>query len=335
MNYDVHNHHVPQETIEMLRREGSSFDIEVLENERGQTVMMVGGTTGAGPLPVALSDLDARIATMDAAGVDVHIVSYRTDLTAYFIDPAVGARYARSLNRCMADEVSRYPSRLIGLGTVPLQSPADAAEELVFAVQELGLAGVEIGTNVNGIYFDQAELDPFWEAAEALRCLVLLHPSHPPLAGVDLSRYFIHNMVGRPAESTVAIAHMMFSGVFDRYPGLQVCMVHGGGCLPYLLGRFEKGFKVAPHVTATEMTRLPDDIARHLYYDSLVHTPEALRFLIGRVGETQVLMGSDFPYPMHDADPIGTIDAIPSLTEGERSLILEGNAQLILDGVRR
>jgi aminocarboxymuconate-semialdehyde decarboxylase len=235
----------------------------------------------------------------------------------------------------MADEVSRYPSRLIGLGTVPLQSPAAAAAELAFAVQELGLAGVEIGTNVNGIYFDQAELDPFWEAAEALGCLVLLHPSHPPLPGVDLSRHFIHNMVGRPAESTVAIAHMMFSGVFDRYPDLKVCMVHGGGCLPYLLGRFEKGFAVAPHLTATEMSRLPDDIARHLYYDSLVHTPEALRFLIGRVGETQLLMGSDFPYAMHDTDPLSTIEAIPDLTDKERSLILEENARRILDGVQR
>jgi aminocarboxymuconate-semialdehyde decarboxylase len=297
--------------------------------------LKVGGSDGAGPLPDAMSNLDARIATMDAARVDVHIVSYRTDLTAYFIDPEDGARYARTLNRLMADEVSKYPTRLVGLATVPLQAPVAAARELEFAVRELGLAGVEIATNINGTYFDQAELEPFWEAAEALGCLVLLHPSHPPLPGVDLSRYFIHNMVGRPAESTVAIAHMMFSGVFDRYPDLKVCMVHGGGCLPYLLGRLQKGATVAPHLTAVDTSRLPEEIAKHLYYDSLVHTPEALRFLIGRVGETQVLLGSDFPYPMHDPDPIGTIDQVPDLTDQERFLILEGNAQRILDGVRR
>ena len=319
----------------MLQRDGSAFGIEVSKDPRGQIVLNVGGTTGAGPLPGQLSDLDARIASMDSAGVDVHIVSYRTDLTAYFIDQAHGARYSRLLNHAMAGEVSRHPSRLIGLGTVPLQSPAAAAEELAFAVQELGLAGVEIGTNVNGTYFDQAELDPFWEAAEALGCLILLHPSHPPLAGVDLSRYFIHNMVGRPAESTVSIAYMICGGVFDRYPGLKVCMVHGGGCLPYLLGRLHKGFEVAPHLAAAKTSRQPDDIAKHLYYDSLLHTPEALRFLIGSVGETQVLMGSDYPYPMHDTDPVGTINSIPGLTDEERSLILEGNARRILGGVRR
>jgi len=335
MNYDVHNHHVPQEAIEMLRRDGPSFGIEVVENEQGEILMKVGDTTGAGPLPDSLSNLDARIASMDEAGVDVHIMSYRTDLTAYFIDPADGARYSRLLNRYLSDEVSRHPSRLIGLGTVPLQSPAAAAEELAFAVRELGLVGVEIGTNVNGTYFDEAGLDPFWEAAEALGCFILLHPSHPPLAGVDLSRYFIHNMVGRPAESTVSIAHMMFSGVFDRYPDLTVCMVHGGGFLPYQLGRLQKGFTVAPHLVAAETSRPPEDIARHLYYDSLVHTPETLRFLIDSVGATQVLMGSDYPYRMHDRDPVGTINAIPHLTDEEQSLIFEDNPRRILDAVRR
>jgi aminocarboxymuconate-semialdehyde decarboxylase len=319
----------------MLRSDGPAFGIEVRTNDAGETVLAVGGTTGAGPLPDALTDFDARIAVMDAAGVDVHIMSYRTDLTAYFIDPADGARYARLLNRFMAEEVSRHPSRLIGLATVPLQSPGAAAEELAFAVRELGLAGAEIGSNVNGMYFDQADLDPFWEAAEALRCLILLHPSHPPLPGVDLSRYFIHNMVGRPAESTASIAHMIFSGVFDRYPDLTVCMVHGGGFLPYQLGRMQKGFTVVPHMTARDMARAPEDVARQLYYDSLIHTPEALRFLIERVGATQVLMGSDYPYGMHDRDPVGTIDAIPGLTEEERSLIFEANARRILDAVRR
>jgi len=335
VNYDVHNHCVPTETIEMLRRDGPSFGIEVVENDRGDTLIKVGGTAGAGPLPDALSNFDARVAAMDAAGVDVHMMSYRTDLTAYFIDPADGPRYARLLNRFMAAEVSKHPSRFLGLGTVPLQSPAAAAEELTFAVQELGMVGAEIGTNVNGRYFDLAGLDPFWEAAEALGCLILLHPSHPPLDGVDLSRYFIHNMVGRPAESTVSIAHMIFSGVFDRYPDLTVCMVHGGGFLPYQLGRFQKGFTTAPALTAKETSRPPEDVARHLYYDSLIHTPETLRFLIERVGATQVLMGSDYPYGMHDRDPVGTINAIPKLTDDERSLIFEGNPRRILDRVRR
>jgi aminocarboxymuconate-semialdehyde decarboxylase len=335
VNYDIHNHCIPAATIEMLERDGPRFGFEIVENEVGEKLMKVGSATGAGPLPDELSNLDRRIAMMDDAGVDVHIMSYRTDLTAYFVDPAEAPRYSRLLNRFMADEAATHPDRLVGLATIPLQAPAAAAEELRYAVEELGLAGAEIGTNVNGAYFDVAGLDPVWEAAEALRCLILLHPSHPPLPGVDLSRHFIHNMVGRPAESTASIAHMIFSGVFDRYPDLTVCMVHGGGFLPYQLGRFSKGFAVAPHLTAKLTSRPPDEIARHLYYDSLIHTPETLRFLIDRIGAGQVLMGSDYPYAMHDRDPVGTIDAIPDLTAEERALILEGNARRILDAVRR
>jgi aminocarboxymuconate-semialdehyde decarboxylase len=335
MNYDVHNHSVPLETIEMLRRDGADYGIEVVEDDKGQTLIKIGGRAGAGPLPEALTDFDQRVAMMDAAGVDVHLVSYRTDLTAYSVDPDKSSRYSRALNQNLAAEISKHPDRFHGLATVPLQSPADAAEELAYAVQELGMAGAEIGTNINGTFFDQVEMEPFWEAAAELRCFILLHPVHPPLGEMDLSRFFLHNMVGRPAESTVSMAHMIFSGVFDRHPDLVVCMVHGGGFLPFQLGRLQKGFTVAPHLTATQTERGPEDVARQLYYDSLIHSPEGLRFLIERFGPTRLLMGSDYPYAMHDRDPVGSINAIPRVTDEERDLIFEKNPRRILDGIAR
>ncbi len=254
---DVHAHCIPAELIELLRTEGPTIGIEVVPGERGEDVL-IAGRVRSGPLRPVLSDVAARLAHMDATGVEVQLLSGWVDLTAYALEGDAGAIYARRFNRILADEAGRFPDRFRALATVPLQTPGAAADELAHAVSELGMVGVEIATTVDGRDLDQAELDPFWAAAEELRCLVLLHP-YAPLAGVDLSRNFLDNMVGRPAETTVAVAHLIFSGVLDRYPGLVMCVVHGGGFLPYQLGRMERGHTAVPHLTATaHRHRAPD-----------------------------------------------------------------------------
>jgi aminocarboxymuconate-semialdehyde decarboxylase len=274
------------------------------------------------------------MAAMDDGGVKVQLVSHRTDFSAYALDGDKGASYSRAFNRILADEVSRYPDRMLALGTVPLQAPARAAEELAFAVRELGMVGAEIASNVDGVTLDQAGLDPFWEVANELRCLILLHP-YDPLRGVDLSRYFLENMVGRPAESTVAIAHLLFSGILERYPDLVLVMVHGGGYMPYQLGRWEKGYKVVPHIAGRHISRPPIEFVKRLYYDSLVHIPEALSYLLALVGPTQVVLGTDYPYEMAERAPVKFIDTVPGLSAEGRHAILEGNMLRILDGIRR
>ena len=334
MTYDVHAHIVPVELMDLLRKDGPRFGLEVFQTTEGKEKIRIAGRLEIGPFPGSLFDLDARFEAMDRGGVGIQVVGHRTEFSAYALDGDKGAAYARVFNRILADEVSKHPDRLLALGTVPLQDPRRAAEELVFAVQELGMVGVEIASNIDGTPLDQAGLDPFWEAANALRCFVLLHPNDP-LRGVDLSRYFMDNMVGRPAESTVAIAYVLFSGVLERFPDLVVSMVHGGGYMPYQLGRWEKAYKVVPHIAGRNIAKSPTEYVKRLYFDSLVHIPQALSFLLELVGPSQVLVGTDYPYEMAERSPVAFIDSVPGLGVDDRHAILEGNMRRIIEGIRR
>ena len=295
---------------------------------------MIAGRVHLPPFRPVLGDMEARVAAMDGAGVDVQFLSSWVDLTAYALDGEQGAAYSRRFNEILTAEAATHPDRLLALGTIPLQSPRHAAEELRHAVEDLGMAGAQIATTVDQTDLDQAGLDPFWEAAEALRCLVVIHPCNP-LAGVDLSRNFLDNLVGRPAESSIAVAHLLFSGVLERYPGLVVCTVHGGGFVPYQLGRMQRGFDAVPHLSAKHISTAPTELARRLYYDTVLHDPRALAFLVERVGADRVLMGTDYPFEMGDHDPVATVEGIPGLTDQQRGLIVEGNVSRILEGMRR
>ncbi|MGI9647442.1 MAG: amidohydrolase family protein, partial [Acidimicrobiia bacterium] len=177
-------------------------------------------------------------------------------------------------------------------------------------------------------------LDPFWEVAQDSQVVLVLHP-YNPLPQRGLRRYFLSNAIGRPAETTIAIGHMIFGGVFERFPQLRVCVVHGGGFLPYQIGRMDQAFKAKPELAATNLTRLPSDWERHLYYDTVTHNPEVLRFLIDQVDVGHVVMGTDYPFEMGDARPVDTVASIPGLDEDERRLILEGNVTGLLAGIQR
>lgn len=333
MTYDVHAHIVPEELMSLLRSDGTRFGIEVFRDDEGEEMLRLAGRREIGPFPASLFDQQARIAAMDEGGVDVQLVSHRTDFSAYALDSDSGAAYASAFNRILADETSRHEGRLMALGTVPLQAPAAAAKELDYSVRDLGMVGVEIATTVDGVPLDQAGLDPFWEVANDLRCLVLLHP-YDPLRGLDLSRFFLDNMFGRPAESTLAVAHLLFGGIFERYPDLVLCMVHGGGYMPYQIGRWQKGYDAASRLTRRNITRPPLEYIRRLYFDSLVHIPEALSYLLQLVGSSQVVVGTDYPYPMAERHPVVFIDSVPGLDAEDRYAVLEGNVRRILEGIR-
>lgn len=333
MIYDVHAHCIPQAVLDLLRERGSDFGIEVVAWEKGEQAVLAGRVKLA-PFRDFLTDMDARLRAMDATGVDVQLLSGWIDLTAYSLPAEAGARWARAFNEVLADEAEKHPERFVPLGTVPLQDPRRAAEELRHAVEELGMAGVQIATTVDQTDLDQAGLDPFWEAAESLRCLIVIHPCNP-LAGVDLSRNFLDNMVGRPAESSIAVAHLLFSGVLERYPDLVICVVHGGGFIPYQLGRMQRGFSAVPHLTARHIQTSQVELASRLYYDTVLHDSQALAFLVEKMGAGQVVLGTDYPFEMGDPDPVKTVETIPGLSNEQREAILGGNVEMILAGIRR
>jgi len=329
---DVHAHIVPVGVVDALVADGGRYGIEIVEQD-GRRAALIAGRVHAGPLRPDLIDMAPRLESMDAAGVAVQLLSSWIDMTAYALPAEAGARYSRMFNEALAGTAAAQPDRFRSVGTVPLQAPAVAVSELRHAVVGLGMDGVEIATTVDGRDLDDPELEPFWAAAEDLRCLVLIHP-YASLAGRGVGRYFLNNLVGNPAESTVALGHLVFGGVLERHPELRVCMVHGGGFAPYQLGRWDRGFHRDARGAAANLTRPPSEWVRGVFHDTVLHSPASLRFLLDVIGAEHVVLGSDYPFEMGDLDPITTLDQVPGLTDEERRLVLAANLQRLLDDVR-
>jgi aminocarboxymuconate-semialdehyde decarboxylase len=215
-----------------------------------------------------------------------------------------------------------------------MQSPEKAAAELRHAITKLGLVGVELATTVDGLELDDPSLEPFWTAAEELKALLLVHPG-ASLAGRIASRYGLANLVGNPAESTIAIAHLIFGGVLERHPDLRLIIVHGGGFAPYQIGRWDRGFSTGTRGAAEHLTRSPGEWLRTLYFDTVLHSPQSLRHLIDVVGIERVVLGSDYPYVMGEPEPVRALDAVEGLDDEARDLILHGNVSALLEEVGR
>lgn len=321
MTIDVHAHCVPDQLAKAIVKDGPELGVTVA----GDGVVTVAGEVVAVPMRDELVDRSARLAAMDRAGVDVQVLSPWIDLVAYRLEPEAGARWSRLVNLAMSAEAATHPDRFKAIGTVPLQAPDLAGAELRHAVEELGLVGVEIGTRVGDIDLVSARLDAFWAEADRLSCLVLLHPLEP-LAGIDLSDRMLHNITGRPAETTIALSRLLLAGVIERHPAMALCAVHGGGFLPYQIGRMQRGWDARPEIVATDLTVAPTEALRSVYFDTVLHDPGAIAHLIETVGADRVLLGSDYPFEMGDPDPVGTIHAVPGLDADERRSVLSGNA---------
>ncbi len=333
MTIDVHAHCIPTGVMDTLEAEGGSYGIELAERE-GRRRAVIAGRVETGPMLPTFFDIERRVSAMDAMGVEVQLLSSWIDMSAYALDEQTGTRYARMFNEALAATVAQHPDRFSALCTVPLQAPRAAADELRFAVAELGAVGAEIATTVDGRDLDDPELEPFWATAEELRALILIHP-YASLAGRGVERYFLNNLVGNPAESTIALAHLIFGGVLERHPDLQLCLVHGGGFAPYQAGRWDRGFNANARGAAVNLTRPPTEWLRRLYFDTVLHSPASLKFLIDFVGAEHVVLGSDYPFEMGEPTPLATIDGVPDLTAEQRSLIVRGNVERLLAAVRR
>ncbi|MGY1617916.1 amidohydrolase family protein [Geodermatophilus sp. SYSU D00691] len=333
MTTDVHAHCVPVGVLETLRAEGGRHGIEVAQAD-GRWAATIAGRVRTRPMVPGLLDLPRRLAAMDATGVDVQLLSSWIDLTAYALDADVGARYSRMFNEGLAATVAEAPDRFRALATVPLQAPERAAEELLTAVKALGMVGAEIATTVDGAELDDPSLEPFWACAEELRCLLVVHP-YASLAGRNVSRYGLANLVGNPAESTIALGHLLFGGVLERHPGLRLCVVHGGGFAPYQVGRWDRAYATGARGAAEHLTRSPGEWLRSVYFDTVLHSPRSLRHLVDVVGADRVVLGSDYPFVMGEPEPVRALAAVADLDDRQRHAILQGNIAAVLDGIAR
>jgi aminocarboxymuconate-semialdehyde decarboxylase len=274
-----------------------------------------------------LTDISERLRRMDAMGVDIQVISPSPNQYYYWADADLAKQIVATQNEHIASVCAAHPDRLRGLGNVALQHPELSVEQLADCVGKFGLRGVEISSTVNGIELSDARFDNFWSKAEELGCLVFIHPLGTSL-GERVNCHYLGNIIGQPLETTIALSHLIFGGVLDRYPELKICAAHGGGYLPSYIGRSDHGFDVRPE--AAQIRCKPSEYLKRIYFDSLVYTAEGLRHLIEEAGVTQILLGTDYPFDMGAYNPHGFIAAVPGLTEQERDLILGGNAVRLL-----
>jgi aminocarboxymuconate-semialdehyde decarboxylase len=249
------------------------------------------------------------------------------EMFCYWAHPAVGERIARTINDGMASLVRAHPDRLLGLATLPMQDGARAARELARAVGELGLRGAEICTHVNGMDLDDPSLDPVWATAERLGVPFFLHPQNSG----DIRRLedlHLWNLVGFPTETALTVARLILGGVFERHPGLKVILAHGGGYFPYQIGRLDHGYAVRPEL-AQRLPRRPSDYLGSIYCDSLIHSDVSLRFLLDRMGDEHVVVGSDYPYNMGNPAPVDAIRGL-GLGREREARVLGKNLERLL-----
>jgi aminocarboxymuconate-semialdehyde decarboxylase len=274
-----------------------------------------------------LTDMGARLDAMDAARIDIQAVSISPTQYHYWADRGLAQEVVCAVNEHIAAMARSQPARIAGLATVALQHPELAAGQLADAIGPLGLRGVVISTSAAGRDLSDPFFEPFFTAAEELAAFVFVHPWGCSL-GERLNAWYLGNIIGQPAETTLALSHLVFGGVLDRHPGLIICAAHGGGYLPQYIGRADHAYAVRPE--SAMMKQPPSAYLRQLYFDSLVYSPETARHLIDAAGAAHVLLGTDYPFDMGVTDPLTRLDEVPGLTSGERAAIAGATAAALL-----
>ncbi|KOU69048.1 amidohydrolase [Streptomyces sp. MMG1533] len=278
-----------------------------------------------------LTDTAIRLADLDAMNVDMQVVG-PMPMHHYWADEQLAVRLARTVNEAVAEHCAGAPDRLHGLGTVPLRHPDLAAGLLEQAVDEYGLYGISVSTTVEGRELADPAHDPVWRRAEELGAVVFVHPWGCSL-GARLATRYLGNTVGQPVETTVALSHLIFTGVLDRFPRLKLVAAHGGGYLPTYIGRSDHAWH--KRQDARGCAEPPSTYLRRMWFDALVYTPRALRHLVEEVGADRVVLGTDHPFDMGVDDPVARLDAA-GLAPAARDAVAGGNAlDLLLKGRTR
>jgi len=275
-----------------------------------------------------LTDPAVRITDMDAMGVDVQAISVAPPQYYYWTDVELGRRLARMQNENLASMVHDNPDRLVGLATVPMQNVSSAVKELEYCIRELGFRGVEINTNIFGLDLDDPRYRPFFAKAEELDIVVLLHPNGFT-DGERLQRYYTTNVIGNPLDTTVAINRIIHGGVLEEHPALKLCLVHGGGFLPFYSSRIDHSYEAWPE-GRHHITRPPSTYLKQVYVDSLVFDSVHLEFLIQQMGADHVVVGTDYPFDMGYYDPLGQLDGVAGLKNAAREAIRSATASRLL-----
>ena len=324
MRIDIHTHILPKEWPDLKKKYGYGGWIHLDHHKTGCARMMKDSQFFR-EVGSNLWDPEIRCNEYDTFGIDVQVLSTVPVMFSYWAKPEHALALSKLLNDHIASIIDDQPGRFIGLGTLPMQDPSLAVSELERCVKELGLSGVQIGTNINGLNLNDDSLFEVFESAESLNTAIFIHPWYM-MSEKEMNQYWLPWLVGMPAETSRAICSMIFGGVFERLPNLRVAFAHGGGAFPATIGRIDHGFNVRPDLCAIDNDKLPSTYLGKFWVDSLVHDRTALSYLISKIGMEKIALGTDYPFPLGELEPGSLINKMNDLSADNRDMLFSRNA---------
>ncbi len=316
-NIDVHSHMLPEESIKEL-----SGEINPIGNGGLYKINALGKTVA--PMTKGFFDLDARKKEIAEMGVDGQIISPTHHLFMYAADAETAIKSAKVQNNGISNVIRQEPDRFFGNATLPLQDSKASVAEVERAYSELGMKGIEIGTNIAGRNLDDESLYPVYEKASDLGMPIFVHPNDF-LGGERLKKYYMGIVVGTLAETTVAVTSMIFGGVFNQFPNLKMVFCHGGGAIPYQSGRLKHAVNIRDELKGSNVD--VDRSLKNIYFDTVVFDDEALQFLIEKTGADNVLLGTDYPFNMGNWDSQKALSAHKGVNDAVKNQIFTENTK--------
>jgi aminocarboxymuconate-semialdehyde decarboxylase len=324
---DLHSHVLPKEMLEAIRAQPLEHQMRI--EGTGDAERFIRDDQHATPVFAEFYDADAKVEGMDRKGIDISAISATPFIFFYWLAPEQALAAARTTNDGIARMAAKRPDRLRGMATLPMQDADAAIAELERVVKEYGFRAVEVGCTVQGQQLSEPRFRPILRRAAELGVFFFAHPHFVDAVRPDLGCYYLANLIGHPLDTIVMAAHLMFSGTLDELPDLKFVLAHGGGYLPYQVGRLAHGYEVRREPKAHNATP-PLELLRRFYCDALTHDAAALRYLIDRVGADRVVLGTDAPYDMGEEAPNAMLDALTGLTGEQRDRIRGLNALQLL-----
>ena len=320
---DTHAHWYPQEWIDLIDKDGGR-EGGVIERSAEGYKFVGGGLVNA--FTDEFVSLDLRLAGMQRQGVDMNCLSLTTPMV-YFASPAFGLALAQCYNDAASAAHLKYPDKFVGFAQVPMQDPALALKELDRAAKLPGMRGLYLATNIAGTELDDKRFWDIYARCEELGWGIYLHPVYT-IASDRLKRFYLKNLCGNPYDTGIAAACLIFGGVMDRFPKLEINLPHAGGTMPGLIGRWDHGTKVRAELK--HMKQLPSAYLRRFTYDCIGHDDTINLNLVRLVGADRVLLGSDYCFDMGLDQPVQTVERLVDVPEADRDLILGKTAAKLL-----
>jgi aminocarboxymuconate-semialdehyde decarboxylase len=327
LKIDIHSHFIPERFIERVKKDPNQFGIQVEQHEDLEYFNHKEGFKY--PLSRTFYDVNAKLQDMETKKLDISVLSAPPTIFYYWSDIETAKLVCRTFNDSVSEFVRANPDRFAGMGIVPLQDTSEAVAELQRCHDELGLKAIEVGSHFEGLQYDDERFVPFFRKAEELDILLFFHPYYLGNRK-GLESYYLTNILGNLIDTSVAISHIVFGGLLQRFPKLKLYFAHGGGFIPYQVGRLEHGHKVRGE-TKIHLALSPTKDVSKLIFDTITFNTDALQFLIQTQGEDHVVMGTDFPFDMGDVDPISHINSVTGLSPTQKRKIFGENAARLLN----